>query len=63
MLCGSSRAWEFVLGAAGLFYGVFGAVRLGVAIDWVLAVGAAVLLGTAIGGGRTAAPVDFAGDG
>lgn len=37
--CLGSRAWTVVLGAMGLFYGFFGAVRLGVALDWVLIAG------------------------
>ena len=37
------RAWSLVLGAAGLLYGVYGAVRLGVALDWVLLAGALLL--------------------
>lgn len=36
----NSRAWCLVLGAAGLFYGALGAVRLGVMIDWILFIGA-----------------------
>lgn len=39
-----TRAWGNLLGGFGLFYGLFGAMRLGVAIDWVLALGALVLL-------------------
>ncbi len=39
-----SRAWSNVLGASGVFYGLFGALRLGVALDWVLLLGAAALL-------------------
>lgn len=35
-----SRAWCLVLSAVGLFYGAFGAARLGVTIDWILFVGA-----------------------
>lgn len=35
-----SRAWCLVLSAAGLFYGAFGAGRLGVTIDWILFIGA-----------------------
>lgn len=35
-----SRAWSLVLGAAGLFYGLFGALRLGVVIDLILLLGA-----------------------
>jgi hypothetical protein len=38
------RAWGIVLAGVGLFYGLFGAMRLGVALDWVLVVGAAALL-------------------
>ena len=39
-----SRLWGSVLGAAGLFYGLFGALRLGVTIDLVLLAGALLLL-------------------
>jgi hypothetical protein len=39
-----SRLWSLVLAAMGLFYGVFGAVRLGVRIDWMLFLGALVAL-------------------
>ncbi len=35
-----SRAWSLVVGIAGLFYGLFGAMRLGVPLDWALAAGA-----------------------
>jgi len=34
-----SRAWCVALSAVGLFYGAFGAGRLGVNIDWILFVG------------------------
>lgn len=40
----NSRAWMLVIGIAGLCYGVFGAWRLAVTIDWVLFAGAAVLV-------------------
>lgn len=40
-----ARAWSTILGGLGLFYGVFGVVRLGVAIDALLAIGALILLG------------------
>jgi hypothetical protein len=40
----SSRAWTCVLGATGVFYGVFGALRLGVTIDYVLLAGALLAL-------------------
>lgn len=39
----SSRAWTGILVAAGLFYGLFGAFRLGVRLDFVLILGALVL--------------------
>jgi len=39
-----SRAWSLVLAATGAFYGVFGAARLGVTIDWVLFVGSLLLV-------------------
>jgi hypothetical protein len=35
-----SRTWSLVLGTFGIFYGLFGAMRLGVTIDWVLLLGA-----------------------
>lgn len=39
-----SRAWNLVVAAAALFYGVFGVARLGVRLDVVLAAGAISLL-------------------
>ena len=39
-----SRAWSLVLSSAALFYGVLGALYLGVTIDWVLAGGGIGLL-------------------
>lgn len=39
-----SRLWTSVLAATGLFYGLFGAMRLGVTIDIVLLLGALVAL-------------------
>jgi hypothetical protein len=47
-----SRAWSFVLAGMGLFYGVFGAVRLGVQIDWILLFGTLVFVLVVIAGGR-----------
>lgn len=38
-----SRAWCWVLVAAGAFYGIFGVVRLGVVLDMALFVGTAAL--------------------
>jgi hypothetical protein len=43
-----SRAWSLVLSSAALFYGVFGALYLGVTIDWVLAGGGIGLLALSI---------------
>lgn len=37
-------SWSIVLGAVGLFYGLFGVARLGVPLDILLVVGAATLL-------------------
>lgn len=39
-----SRAWVWTMGAAGLFYGVFGAMRLDVTLDFMLLVGALLLV-------------------
>lgn len=39
-----SRAWSLIIAFAGAFYGLFGALRLGVKIDWVLAAGALAVL-------------------
>jgi len=43
-----SPAWSLVLAAAALFYGLFGALHLGVTIDWILAGGGVSLLILAI---------------
>ncbi len=40
----SARGWSIVLGVLGIFYGLFGALRLGVTIDLVLLAGAVALL-------------------
>jgi hypothetical protein len=40
----NSRLWSLMLGAAGVFYGLFGALRLGVTIDLVLLFGALLLV-------------------
>ena len=42
-----SRRLCLALGSVGLFFGVFGVARLGVAVDWTLLLGAAVLLARA----------------
>ena len=42
--CLGSRVWPLVLGLAALFFGVYGATYLGVAIDWVLFGGALLLI-------------------
>jgi hypothetical protein len=39
-----ARVWTSILGATGVFYGIFGAVRLGVAIDFVLLAGALLVM-------------------
>ncbi|MFZ1866757.1 MAG: hypothetical protein WAU39_21225 [Polyangiales bacterium] len=38
-----STPWSLALSGLGLFYGIFGAWYLGVSIDWVLFIGAALL--------------------
>ncbi len=38
-----SRGWSLVLAGMGIFYAVFGALRLGVTIDFTLLVGALIL--------------------
>lgn len=40
-----ARAWSTILACLGLFYGLFGTLRLSVAIDALLVVGALILLG------------------
>lgn len=40
----ASRAWSIGLAVLGMFYGVFGALRLGVRIDFILLAGALLLL-------------------
>jgi hypothetical protein len=45
---GISRAWSLVLAGISAFYGIFGAVVLGVTIDLVLTAGAAILFWHAI---------------
>jgi hypothetical protein len=40
----SSRIWSIVLVVIGVFYGLFGALRLGVHMDYVLLAGALLLL-------------------
>ena len=40
----SSRAWSNVLGSVGIFYSLFGALRLGVILDIGLFIGAAALI-------------------
>lgn len=36
----NSRAWLLVVSAMGIFYGIFGTMRLGVTLDWILLLGA-----------------------
>lgn len=42
-----TRRWSVLLGAAGIFYSLFGAFRLGVEIDLLLLVGAGALIARA----------------
>lgn len=51
-----SRAWSLVVSSAALFYGAFGALRLGVTIDWVLTAGGIGLLVLAIRQPKNGAP-------
>jgi hypothetical protein len=53
---GLSRPWSSVLGFGGLFYGVFGVLRLGVQLDIVLVLGASLLLARAARWFRELAP-------
>ncbi len=48
-----SRSWSLVLAATGTFYGLFGALRLGVTIDFVLLIGALVLAAIVLMPGAT----------
>lgn len=43
-----SRALCLALGAAGLFFGIFGVARLGVVVDWTLLLGALLILARAV---------------
>lgn len=49
MICASfgSRLWAWFLGLGGMFYGILGAVYVGIEMDWILAAGAALLILTA----------------
>jgi uncharacterized membrane protein len=49
-----ARAWTLVLALAGLCYGLFGVLRLGVVLDVGLVLGAAALLARGIAGHRAA---------
>ncbi|HZW60096.1 MAG TPA: hypothetical protein VFE85_07370 [Woeseiaceae bacterium] len=40
-----TAAWSGLFAASGLFYGTFGAMRLGVSMDWLLSLGSLCLLG------------------
>ncbi len=51
----SSRALSLILGAVGIYYGITGVVQPGVAIDWVLLLGA-VMLVVAFSLGKLSAP-------
>jgi hypothetical protein len=43
-----SRTWSLVLCATAIFYGVYGAAHLGVTLDWVLLLGALMLVLTVV---------------
>ena len=47
-----SRNLSLILGISGMFYGIFGAIILGVTIEWVLLLGSLVILLLAIVGKR-----------
>lgn len=49
-----SRAWSFTLAGFGLFYGMLGALWLGVHLDWVLVAGSLALFVKALRGGEPA---------
>jgi hypothetical protein len=52
-----SESWSLTLSSAGLFYALFGAIRLGVRLDLILAIGSSLLgmgaLSSASWGGRS----------
>jgi hypothetical protein len=54
----NTKAWSFVLAAAGLFYALFGALRLGVVIDLALLFGSIAIGARAMGTGRPAPFLD-----
>lgn len=39
-----SRAWSVILGAMGIFYGLLGTLHLSLVLDWVLLIGALILV-------------------
>jgi hypothetical protein len=47
------RAWPRVLAGGGLFYGLFGTLRLGVMLDWALVAGALALVIATLAPGTT----------
>jgi hypothetical protein len=55
-----SRAWSLALAVVGLFYGVFGAARLGVVMDVALIAGAATLLVGQVRAPSPAKPINIA---
>jgi hypothetical protein len=54
-----ARAWGLALAALGLFYGLFGVLRLGVRLDVGLVLGAITLLVTVLRSDRTGARFPF----
>jgi hypothetical protein len=55
-----SRAWSLMLAAIGLFYGLFGTLRLGVFLDIGLIIGATALAVVGLQAGHVS-PTDSAG--
>ena len=58
--CPGGRAWSLTLAGAGVFYALFGVVRLGVMLDLPLLVGAVGLIAREVGSARSHAPVGVA---
>lgn len=57
----NTKGWSFILAAAGVFYALFGALRLGVVIDLALLVGAIAIVARAMATGKPTPPLDAVG--
>jgi hypothetical protein len=55
-----SRAWGLLIGSTAFFYGIVGALYLGVTIDWALSAGAVVLVASSCSPSREGVPPKFA---